>query len=557
MQPSREWDHWDDPGVAEEIDRYWTADPSGYEVVYRSILAELVRTSLKSSLDRVLEVGCGSGLIYRVLVPELILNSNYVGVDTSIEMLRLARQHYTGGQFIRDDIYNLHLPPQSFDLVLCFEVLSHLPDIQKPISEMLRVTARTLIFTVWVSPDPVTHTRTEQWQASRFLHRQYAHDEIIAAIRAASTSAYRIEARPLSDVTWAYIVYKDQPAQSKESVVPFPGLTERMLRYHVEQRGRFETELVQARETLASREAELVQARATDAAQQTELELLHTKYQAQTGQLDLARGEIETQRRELDQARQHHIDLTQARATLESLQQNLAQARAELNARADELAQTSARLDSRESDLSHARSELRAREAERDHARDELRAREAEASQMRVILQTRESELNRARATMQTNDALLQIAQAQLARASAKGRVIALELDAFRQRRINRWLDRVSNRADAAPHLAPAFLQLKDDSYIFTRDLAGYRLQPSSDLRRVEFVYYPLDLDRANLRGVLLAPIFDFPPTQGALGIEIISPSNQIVAQVTRPANEINDAEPVRFDFAPIRDSNQ
>jgi hypothetical protein len=38
MKQSSSWDRWDDQGVAEDIDRYWSADPSGYEAAHRTIL---------------------------------------------------------------------------------------------------------------------------------------------------------------------------------------------------------------------------------------------------------------------------------------------------------------------------------------------------------------------------------------------------------------------------------------------------------------------------------------------------------------------------------------
>jgi ubiquinone/menaquinone biosynthesis C-methylase UbiE len=562
MQLSREWERWDDPGVAEEIDRYWTTDPTGYESVYRSILAELVKAYSNSPLDRVLEVGCGSGLIYQTLVPELILNSNYVGVDISTEMLRLARQRFSSGQFIRDDIYNLHFPDNSFDLVLCFEVLSHLPDIQKPISEMLRVATRAFIFTVWVSPDVVTQTRAEQFRESKFLHRQYAHSEIMATIRqVASGTAYRIETRPLSDMTWAYIIHKDQSVSPNDAVIPFPGLTERMMRHYTEMRARFEIDSAQTRNVLTTRESELAQARETLAAH--DLELAQAREALAARNLELA------QAREASAARD--LELAQVRETLAARDLELAQVRETLAAHDLELAQVREMLVARDSDLNDQRAELmraremlKARALELDQTQTFLANRNAELRQVQLMLAARETELAQTRNTLAARDTALEQTRAntqaredQLARVRAKGAALANELAAFRHRRINRWLDRLTNRADAAPHLAPAFLQLKDDSYIFTRDLTGYLLQPSDDLRRVEFVYYPLDLDRANLRGILLAAIFDFPPAQGALGIEIVSPANQIVAQVTRPANEINDAEPVRFDFAPLRDSNQ
>ena len=170
----------------------------------------------------------------------------------------------------------------------------------------------------------------------------------------------------------------------------------------------------------------------------------------------------------------------------------------------------------------------------------------------------RETALRQAHAAaLAQAQAALQTRVAELAQLKSTGKFITAELDAYRQRRIIRWLNRLLNRSDASNEIAPAFHQLKDDSFIFTKGLDGFLLQPSDNLQRVPFLYYPLDLGRAHLQGILLAPIVDFPLTSGMLGIELVSPSHTIVAQVVVPAHQISATAPTRFDFAPLRDSDQ
>ena len=222
------------------------------------------------------------------------------------------------------------------------------------------------------------------------------------------------------------------------------------------------------------------------------------------------------------------------------------------------------RLEAREVELEQARAAPSAREAELEQARATLSTREAELEATRATLSTREAELEQARAALSTREAELEqaratvaVREAELVQIRNQGKSVAAELDSFRHRRIIRWVERFTNRANASDAIAPAFQQLKDDSLIFTKGLAGFLLQPSNNLQRVPFLYYPLNLDRANLRGILLAPILDFPPMGGTLGTEIVSPSNTIVAQATAATNQINITAPTRFDFAPISDSDQ
>jgi hypothetical protein len=160
---------------------------------------------------------------------------------------------------------------------------------------------------------------------------------------------------------------------------------------------------------------------------------------------------------------------------------------------------------------------------------------EVEIGQLRELLAKREDDLNLFR---------------------EKGKAITLEVDLFRHRKISRFVNRFFNKSDLQSDLLPTFLQLKDDSFIFNKNLKGFRLLPSKNLQRIPFVYYSLKLNRANLKGLLLAPIMDLPSRSGVLGIEIVSPANRVVAHSVVPASQINEGLPTRFDFSPIQDSD-
>jgi ubiquinone/menaquinone biosynthesis C-methylase UbiE len=84
---------------------------------------------------RVLEVGCGTGLILARLAR---LATHAVGIDPSPGMLRTA--HERGLQVALGSATRLPFPDESFDLVCSFKVLAHVPDIERALSEITRVT---------------------------------------------------------------------------------------------------------------------------------------------------------------------------------------------------------------------------------------------------------------------------------------------------------------------------------------------------------------------------------------------------------------------------------
>jgi ubiquinone/menaquinone biosynthesis C-methylase UbiE len=95
--------------------------------------------------DRVLDVGCGSGAVTRELARRVGSHGLAVGVDPSPALLavarELAREAGVGDrvQFREGNALRLPFPDRSFDAVVCVTVLSHVPNGEAAIPELLRV----------------------------------------------------------------------------------------------------------------------------------------------------------------------------------------------------------------------------------------------------------------------------------------------------------------------------------------------------------------------------------------------------------------------------------
>lgn len=105
----------------------------GYHALIDDLESDLA--SRYAAGGRVLEVGCGTGLILRRVAP---LAAEAVGIDISPGMLAQAAAR--GLNVVQGSATELPFDDASFDLVYSFKVLSHVEDIDRALAEMTRVT---------------------------------------------------------------------------------------------------------------------------------------------------------------------------------------------------------------------------------------------------------------------------------------------------------------------------------------------------------------------------------------------------------------------------------
>lgn len=121
----------------------------------------------------VLDVGCGEGsnLIY---IHNLFPNLQVYGFDISMEALQHARSVLPDANFAMGDIQS-QIPPFDADLIMCLDVLEHLPNDVQALRNISRVTKKYLLIST-------VQGRMRDFEGDIGHVRNYQHGELARKI---------------------------------------------------------------------------------------------------------------------------------------------------------------------------------------------------------------------------------------------------------------------------------------------------------------------------------------------------------------------------------------
>jgi len=106
--------------------------------------AELLKPHVRAG-DKILDVGCGGGHYLRSFRRVIPVPFSNPGPDATPDLPEAGKKAWGGANnvtFELGDIYDLPFRDSESDVVVCHDLLYHLPSITKPISELLRVAKR-------------------------------------------------------------------------------------------------------------------------------------------------------------------------------------------------------------------------------------------------------------------------------------------------------------------------------------------------------------------------------------------------------------------------------
>jgi 2-polyprenyl-3-methyl-5-hydroxy-6-metoxy-1,4-benzoquinol methylase len=107
----------------------------------------LVSLTKAKTVDSILDVGCGEGFTLNRL-KENGIGKKLEGIEYLQAAIDLGKKTYPDIKITKGNIYELPYKDNSFDLVLCTEVLEHLEKPQAAVKELVRVSKKYLVISV-------------------------------------------------------------------------------------------------------------------------------------------------------------------------------------------------------------------------------------------------------------------------------------------------------------------------------------------------------------------------------------------------------------------------
>jgi 2-polyprenyl-3-methyl-5-hydroxy-6-metoxy-1,4-benzoquinol methylase len=114
----------------------------------QNLLSLLHKKKFDFSNKKIIDVGCGTGHCLKRL-KSLYANSSLTGIEISHEAIKIAQNILIDIPILKADILNLPIT-EKYDLVLCQQVLEHIPDAETAVLKLWELVAESgyLIITI-------------------------------------------------------------------------------------------------------------------------------------------------------------------------------------------------------------------------------------------------------------------------------------------------------------------------------------------------------------------------------------------------------------------------
>ena len=127
--------------------KYTDGNPISRGLVF-NFFNNISKTIENLKFDSVLDCGCGEGLLLKFLEDKINNVKKISAIDIDPEEIKSAQKNIPFCEVSVGSVYDLKFADNLYDLVLCTEVLEHLEDPVKAMTEISRVSKKYVVFSV-------------------------------------------------------------------------------------------------------------------------------------------------------------------------------------------------------------------------------------------------------------------------------------------------------------------------------------------------------------------------------------------------------------------------
>lgn len=117
------------------------------QMLLNNYYKEFFRMLMGKKIDSVLDAGAGEGITLRKIKDKEI-GKKHEGIEYMDEAIEIGKKVNPDITIKKGNIYDLPYKDETFDLVICTEVLEHLDEPKKALQELRRVSKKYLILSV-------------------------------------------------------------------------------------------------------------------------------------------------------------------------------------------------------------------------------------------------------------------------------------------------------------------------------------------------------------------------------------------------------------------------
>lgn len=151
-----------EPMEQDHMEKLYTSTNPFVRHVHVDRLKKIANLIPKGKCMRILDAGCGEGQLL-LMVSKLIDSSNeFYGTDILDVALARAKDRMKDAHFSLQSLEDLNFADNSFDIIMCTEVIEHIPNYKQVLEELKRILKSEGLLIISFPNEPL-------WTVSRFF----------------------------------------------------------------------------------------------------------------------------------------------------------------------------------------------------------------------------------------------------------------------------------------------------------------------------------------------------------------------------------------------------